>query len=156
MPEVSLDAADLRILRLLQADGRLTNQELAERAGLSTSACWRRVKRLEDEGVIRGYRADLDRRKVGVGVMAFIRIQIDDHGEAEAQRFVAAVGRLDAVVACWAVTGEADFLLQVAAPDLDAFGEFVMTVIGRLPGIKAMHSSLALKEIKAPTALPLG
>jgi DNA-binding Lrp family transcriptional regulator len=150
-----LDDADIRILRLLQDDGRLTNQELAQRANLSTSACWRRVKRLEDEGIIRGYRAELDRRAVGLGVMAFIRVQIDSHLAADAGRFVEAVGHLDEVVACYAVTGEADFLLQVVASDLDSFGDFAMTVIGRLPGIKAMHSTLTLKEIKAPTALPL-
>lgn len=155
MPELSLDAGDIRILRALQAEGRLTNQELAERVGMSTSPCWRRVRRLEESGVIRGYYAVVDRRAIGLGVLAFIRVVIDSHSEAEARRFEQDVQALDEVTACWSVAGEADFMLQVVAADLDAYAEFAMTVIRRLPRIKEMHTMFVLKEIKPAGALPL-
>lgn len=148
MPMV--DAADRRILEALQADGRLTNVELAERVGMSASPCWRRVRQLEAAGVIKGYRAEIDRRKVGLGVLALVSVEIDSHTEAEARRFEAEVARLPEVVACYSVSGQADFLLQVVAADLDGYADFAMTVIRRLPGIKAMHTSFVLKEIKAP------
>jgi Lrp/AsnC family transcriptional regulator, leucine-responsive regulatory protein len=128
-----LDAGDLRILGVLQAKGRLTNQELADKVGMSTSPCWRRVKRLEESGVIKGYQAVLDRRSVGLGVLAFIRVGIDSHSEAEARRFEKDVLKLDEVVACYSIAGDADFLLQVVARDLDAYAEFAMTVVRRLP-----------------------
>lgn len=145
-----VDAADRRILEALQADGRLTNVELAERVGMSASPCWRRVRQLEAAGVIKGYRAEIDRRKVGLGVLALVSVEIDSHTEAEARRFEAEVARLPEVVACYSVSGQADFLLQVVAADLDGYADFAMTVIRRLPGIKAMHTSFVLKEIKAP------
>lgn len=138
MPEISFDAADIRIMRALQGDGRMSNQDLAQAVGLSPSPCWRRVRRLEE-----------------LGVQAFVRARIGVHSEAEARLFEAEVMRLDEVIACWAITGEADFLLQVVAADLDAFGSFAMTVVRRLPGIREMHSSLVLREIKAPGSLPL-
>jgi len=145
-----LDAADRRILQTLQADGRLTNVELAERVGMSASPCWRRVRQLETAGIIKGYRAEIDRRKVGLGVLALVSVEIDSHTEAEAKRFEAEVARVPEVVACYSVSGQADFLLQVVAADLDSYADFAMTVIRRLPGIKAMHTSFVLKEIKAP------
>ncbi|MBY3134655.1 Lrp/AsnC family transcriptional regulator [Rhizobium laguerreae] len=146
---------DIRILKALQGDGRLTNQELAERVGMSTSPCWRRVKKLEEAGVIRGYQAVVDRRAVGLGVLAFVRVQIDTHSHDEAERFEREVGGLEAVIACYSVAGEADFLLQVVAADLDSYAEFAMTVIRRLPGIKEMHTMFVLKDIKASTILPV-
>ncbi|MBY3116457.1 Lrp/AsnC family transcriptional regulator [Rhizobium laguerreae] len=146
---------DIRILKALQGDGRLTNQELAERVGMSTSPCWRRVKKLEEAGVIRGYQAVVDRRAVGLGVLAFVRVQIDTHSHDEAERFEREVGELEAVIACYSVAGEADFLLQVVAADLDSYAEFAMTVIRRLPGIKEMHTMFVLKDIKASTILPV-
>ena len=156
MPEIKLEPGDVRILRALQAEGRLTNQELAERVGMSTSPCWRRVKRLEEAGVIRGYRASLDRRALGLGVLAFVRVVIDSHSKAEAEKFERDVQALEEVIACWSVAGDADFMLQVVATDLDAYAEFAMTVIRRLPGIKQMHTTLVLKELKATAGLPLG
>ncbi|MDR9762274.1 Lrp/AsnC family transcriptional regulator [Rhizobium redzepovicii] len=149
------EPGDIRILKALQSEGRLTNQELAERVGMSTSPCWRRVKRLEEAGVIRGYQALVDRRAVGLGVLAFVRVQIDTHSHDEAQRFEREVGELEAVIACYSVAGEADFLLQVVAADLDNYAEFAMTVIRRLPGIKEMHTMFVLKDIKASTILPV-
>ena len=155
MPEFPPDAGDIRILRALQAEGRLTNQELAARVGMSTSPCWRRVRRLEESGVIRVYQAMLDRRSLGLGVLAFVRVLIDSHSEAESHRFEDEVLKLDDVIACYAIAGESDFLLQVVAPDLDSYAEFAMTVIRRLPRIKEMHTMFVLKEIKPLTALPI-
>lgn len=155
MPDVTLDQGDIRLLRALQAQGRLTNQELADRVGMSTSPCWRRVRRLEEGGVIRGYQAVIDRRKVGLGVLAFVRVGIDSHSDAEARRFEEDVTRLEEVITCYSVAGDADFLLQVVARDLDAYAEFAMTVIRRLPRIKEMHTTFVLKEIKPTSLLPL-
>lgn len=150
-----LEPADARILAALQEDGRLTNQELAERVGLSASPCWRRVKQMEETGAIAGYRARVDRRKVGLGVLAFVRVKIDSHSEAEARAFEDEIQRLDAVVACYSLAGSADFLLQVAAADLDAYAEFAMNVIRRLPRIKEMETAIVLKEVKPLTGWPV-
>lgn len=152
---MDFEPGDIRILKALQSEGRLTNQELAERVGMSTSPCWRRVKRLEEAGVIRGYQAVIDRRAIGLGVLAFVRVQIDAHSHDEAERFEREVGELEAVIACYSVAGEADFLLQVVAADLDSYAKFAMTVIRRLPGIKEMHTMFVLKDIKASTILPV-
>jgi DNA-binding Lrp family transcriptional regulator len=155
MPEFTFEAGDIRILRALQGDGRLTNQELAARVGMSTSPCWRRVRRLEETGVIRGYQAVLDRRSLGLGVLAFVRVLIDSHSESESRRFEDEVQELENVIACYAIAGESDFLLQVVAADLDSYADFAMTVIRRLPRIKEMHTMFVLKEIKPLAALPL-
>jgi DNA-binding Lrp family transcriptional regulator len=155
MPPITIDAADVRILRTLQEDGRLTNIDLASKVGLSASPCWRRVRRLEESGAIRGYQAVVDRRVVGLGVLAFVRVQIDSHSDEDARRFEAEVAKLPEVVACYSIAGEADFLLQVVSDDLDAYAEFAMTVIRRLPGIKEMNTSFVLKEIKPMAATPV-
>ena len=155
MPELSLEPIDLRILSLLQAEGRLTNQALAETVGLSTSPCWRRVRQLEDDGVIQGYSARLDRRRLGLGVLVFIRVKIDTHSEREAEDFAAAVAALDEVVACYSIAGDADFLLQVVAQDLDHYADFAMSVVRRLPGIKEMQTTMVLKELKPFLGFPV-
>lgn len=150
-----LEPADVRILAALQDDGRLTNQSLAAEVGLSASPCWRRVRQLEESGVIQGYRAALDRREIGLGVLAFIRVKIDSHSAAEAEEFSRSVLDLDEVVACYSIAGDADFLLQVVSPDLDAYAEFAMTVVRRLPRIKEMQTTFVLKEIKPFGGFPL-
>ncbi|KTC59179.1 MULTISPECIES: Lrp/AsnC family transcriptional regulator [Pseudomonas syringae group] len=123
----------------------MTNQTLADQIGMSASPFWRRVKQLEEHRYVLGYRAVLDRRKIGLGVMVFIRVSIDSHSEAEARKFEQEVMQLDNVVACYSIGGDADFLLQVVARDLDSFADFA---IRRLPGIKEMQSMFVLKEIK--------
>ncbi len=152
---MEFERGDTQILRTLQLEGRISNQELADRVGMSTSPCWRRVRRLEESGVIKGYQAILDRKKVGLGVLAFIQVQIDSHSEAEAQSFEQEVLKLDEVVACYSIAGGADFLLQVVAADLDSYADFAMAVVRRLPRIKAMQTMFVLKEIKPLSALPL-
>ena len=155
MSESSLKPVDHRILDALQGDGRMTNQALSDAVGMATSPCWRRVRQLEDTGVITGYRADLSRQKLGLGVLAFVRVKIDSHNAEEAEEFSQSVMRLKEVVACYSVAGDADFLLQVVSTDLDSYAEFAMTIIRRLPGIKEMQTTFVLKEIKAFEGFPL-
>lgn len=155
MTKPTLGPIDVRILTTLQQDGRITNQILADQIGMSASPCWRRVRQLEEHRYIQGYRAVLDRRKIGLGVMVFIRISIDSHSEAEARKFEKEVMQLEDVVACYSIGGDADFLLQVVAPDLDSFADFAMTVVRRLPGIKEMQSMFVLKEIKPFVSFPV-
>ncbi|WP_321340473.1 Lrp/AsnC family transcriptional regulator [uncultured Cohaesibacter sp.] len=147
--------ADMRILKALQEDGRLTNQSLAEEVGLSTSPCWRKVRQLEESGVIEGYSARINRQAVGLGVLAFIRVKIDSHSEEESELFARQVQTLESVVACYSLAGDADFLLQVVAKDLDHYADFAMDEIRRLPRIKEMQSSMVLREIKPFNGYPL-
>lgn len=149
------DTTEMKILRLLQDDARITNQELADKAGMSASPCWRKVRKLEEDDVIQGYRAVLNRKKIGLGVMVFIRVTIDSHSEAEARKFEEEVTALEDVIACYSIGGDADFLLQVVASDLDSYADFAMSVVRRLPGIKEMQSMFVLKEIKPLTAYPV-
>ena len=156
MPKTELEPVDTRILDALQGDGRLTNQALADKVGLSASPCWRRVNRLEQDGTIQGYRAVLDRAGIGLGVLAFVRVRIDSHSEEEAEEFSRSVMRLKQVIACYSVAGDADFLLQVVSADLDSYADFAMNVVRRLPGIKEMQTTFVLKEIKPFEGYPVG
>ncbi|WP_275556737.1 Lrp/AsnC family transcriptional regulator [Mixta sp. Marseille-Q2659] len=152
---MAITPTEIKILRLLQDDARVTNQDLADKVGMSASPCWRKVRKLEEEGVIQGYRAVLDRKKIGLGVMVFVRVAIDSHSEAEAKKFEEEVTALEDVVACYSIGGDTDFLLQVVAPDLDSYADFAMSVIRRLPGIKEMQSMFVLKEIKPLVNYPV-
>lgn len=152
---IDLDAHDLKILAALQENGRLTNNELAEQVGLSASPCWRRVKRLEAEGVIRGYQAVFDQRRLGLGVTVFVSVSIERNDTAAHQAFEQAVVRLPEVVACHIVGGQHDFLLQIVVEDLDAYAAFALHTLGQLPGVREIHSSFVLKEVKPPMRLPL-
>lgn len=152
---MAIDKTEIKILQLLQDDARITNQVLAEKVGMSASPCWRRVKKLEEDNVIQGYRAILNRKKVGLGVMVFVRVIIDSHSEAEAQKFEQEVSELENVVACYSIGGDTDFLLQVVSHDLDSYADFSMSVIRRLPRIKEMQSMFVLKEIKPLDAYPI-
>ena len=122
---------------------------------MSASPCWRRVRQLEEHKVIQGYRAVLDRRKIGLGVLVFVRVTIDRHSEIEARKFEQEVMALEDVVACYSIGGDADFLLQVVSRDLDTFADFAMSVIRRLTGIKEMQSMFVLKEIKPFVSFPV-
>ncbi|MGK3123924.1 Lrp/AsnC family transcriptional regulator [Candidatus Pantoea formicae] len=152
---MSLSKTDVKILEHLQQDARITNQQLADAIGLSASPTWRKVRKLEEDQVIQGYRAVLNRRKIGLNVMVFVRVTIDSHSETEARKFEAEVTALENVVSCYSIGGDADFLLQVVSADMDAYAEFAMSVIRRLPGIKEMQSMFVLKEVKGVTGLPL-
>lgn len=152
----SLDKFDLAILQELQADGRLTNAELAQRIGLSAAPCWRRVRALEESGFIKGYHAEIDRRKVGLGVLAFVRLDTDRATVDAARQLEDAIRLLPEVVACHYISGNGMFELQVVAQDLDGFSRFALNSLMRLPYVKDLHTSFSLGEVKASSALPLG
>ncbi|WP_442865194.1 Lrp/AsnC family transcriptional regulator [Acinetobacter sp. HY1485] len=151
-----LDAIDYQILNLLQQNARLTNQNIADKVHLSASPCWRKIKKLEDMAIIEGYGVRLNRKKLGLGVMVFVKVVIDHHSEEEAKKFEQEVECLDHVIACYSIGGDADFLLQVVAKDLDEYAHFSMNVIRRLSGIKEMQSMFVLKEIKKFNGFPIG
>jgi DNA-binding Lrp family transcriptional regulator len=152
---MTLSSTDVKILTLLQNDARMTNQSVADSIGLSASPCWRKIHKLEEDEVIQGYRAVLNRRKIGLTVMVFVRVTIDSHSESEAKKFEEEVAALEDVVACYSIGGDADFLLQVVARDLDSYADFAMSVVRRLPGIKEMQSMFVLKEIKPLVSYPI-
>lgn len=150
-----LDQVDNNILDNLQRDGRLSNARLAQELSLSETPCWRRIKRLEEEGVIEGYQANLNRRKLGLGVMAFVQITCTEHDEETTRAFEAIIRSSANIMSCHNTTGNADFLLQVVARDLDDYSNFVERVIRKLPGVSAIQSNLSLRELKSSTRLPL-
>lgn len=145
-----LEPRDLQILDLLQRDSRLSNQDLAERVGMSTSACWRRVRALEEAGVIRGYRAEIDPRQAGLAFHAIIHVRLVRHAREIVERFVAEVMRHEEVQDCYATTGSADYHLRVLCRDLDAFNDFMERTLFRLEGIANIQTNLVLRHIKAP------
>jgi Lrp/AsnC family transcriptional regulator, leucine-responsive regulatory protein len=153
LPE--LDSTDLAILSALQAEGRITNQELADRVGLSLSPCWRRLKRLEEEGVIEGYQATINRRAVGLSVIAFVQVDIERHTQAMERKFEEAIANLDAVVSCHVISGDAAFMLVVMSESLEAFSQFALDTLMALPGVKDLRTSFSLREVKHKSLLPL-
>lgn len=150
-----LDRTDLRILRELQRDGRLAIVELAERVSLSPTACQRRVKKLEDGGVIERYTAVLNPARLGQQLQAFVRVSIERQSREATVAFEEAIRRRPEVRACYVMTGDLDFLLHVVAADLQAFAEFSMKVLIGLPGVKDVRSSLVLEAIKQDEGLSL-
>ena len=155
MPETSLDRTDLLLLAELQRNSRQTNAELAERVHLSPSACLRRVQRLEREGVIAGYRAELDPEKLGLGLQAFVRVRLGRHDAAAVAAFAEFAAGWDEVVACHALTGDMDYLLQVVVRDLDHFSRFLLDNVLALAGGADVNSSFVLRTVKRFRGLPL-
>jgi Lrp/AsnC family transcriptional regulator, leucine-responsive regulatory protein len=156
MPKADLDAIDCRIVAELQAEARLSNVELAERVGLSPSPCLRRVKRLERDGYITGYRAVLRRDHVGLGFSVFVGIKLESHANARALNFEDSVCGWPEVVACHLVSGEADYMLEVVVPDLEHYQRFLVGRLLELPIVREVRSNIALQTIKAAGPLPLG
>ena len=156
MPNLELDPIDRKILRELQRDGRITNLALSEKVGLSPSPCLRRVRLLEEAGVVEGYGARLNRVKVGLGITAFVGVTIEKHAEADANVFIAAIRAMDEVVACHITSGDHDFLLEVVVPDLQAFRDFTLERLMKTPGIQLVRSSFAIDALKTAGQLPLG
>lgn len=155
MATSDLDRTDLLLLAELQRSGRQTNAELAERVHLSPSACLRRVQRLEREGVIAGYRAEVDPERVGVGLQAFVRVQLARHDAESVAAFARQVNAWDEVVACHALTGDMDYLLQVAVADLEHFSRFLLDRLLGQAGVADVNSSFVLRTVKAFRGLPL-
>ncbi len=152
---VRLDAHERRILIELQGDARLTNQELAQRVGLSPSACWRRVKALEEAGVILRYAAILDPKKVGLGECVFAHVTLARHSLAMTHEFADSIRIRPEVMECFFTTGDADILLRVATPSVSAYDRFLEEFVFSAPGISQVRSNFALRQIKYETALPL-
>jgi len=151
----TLDRFDLAILQELQADGRLTNAELAQRVGLSPAPCWRRVRALEERGFIQGYRAVLDRDKLGLGVLAFVRLDADRNNGDVTRQLEQAIRAIPEVVSCHYISGSGTFELQVVSRDLHHFSAFAREVLLNLPNVKDLHTSFSLGEVKAGGAIPL-
>lgn len=149
-----LDTKDRRLLAELQRDARLTMQELADRVGLSSSAVWRRVKALEESGVIERYAAIANTRKAGFGLSSMVHLSLARHEQKNVDHFIREVLQHPEVLECFQTSGEADFHLRVVVPDIDAYNEFLDGFIFRLPGVSQVRSNIILKEIKADTALP--
>ncbi len=155
MPVAELDRIDLLLLAELQRGGRLTNAELAERVNLSASATLRRVQRLEREHVIAGYRAEVDPERVGLGLQAFVRVQLSRHDSEAIAAFTDCVNRWDEVVACHALTGDMDYLLHVVVRDLEHFSRFLLDHLLSQAGVADVNSSFVLRTVKAFRGLPL-
>jgi len=153
--QVDVDAVDLELLAALQANARLTTSELAQMTGVSQSPCWRRIRRMEEAGLIEGYRARLNRRALGYGTVAFVSISIDFQNEARTAEFVEQVRAIPEVVMFHGVTGTADFLLMVVTEDLDAFSELLQRRLHRLPGVRQVQTSISLQEFKGFDELPI-
>jgi Lrp/AsnC family leucine-responsive transcriptional regulator len=149
-----LDATDRRILRALRRDGRLSIVALAEEVGLSPTPCQRRLRRLE-EGVIAGYTAVLDHARLGLPLQAFVQVSLNSHAEEVVARFQAALAVRTEVLAAYTMSGEMDFLLHVAAADFEAYAEFALKALLRMPGVKDTRSSFVLQALKPPGGVPL-
>lgn len=151
---VTVEPADLRLLKLLQADGRITNQALAEAAHLSASACWRRVRALEEAGVIAGYAALVSRERAGFSTSAILHVSLERHDSGIVENFVRRVAGRPEILECFATTGDADYHLRVVVRDMAAYNDFLDNFLFRLAGVRQVRSNIVLKEIKTGVALP--
>lgn len=151
----TLDRYDIQILAELQADARLTNVELAQRVGLSAAPCWRRVRALEEAGYIKGYHAEIDRHRIGLGVLAFVRLDADRNTGEGTRAMEEAIRKIPEIVSCHYISGAGTFELQVVSRDLDSFSQFARQVLINLPNVKDIHTSFSLGEVKASTSWPL-
>lgn len=152
---VQLDEIDRHILQILQAEAHLTNVELSDRVGLSPTPCLRRVKRLEEAGLIRGYRADVDHHKLGYPIMAFVQITLNQQVESALDVVEAAVRERPEIINCYLVTGDSDYLLHVVAPSLDAYGDFMRNHLTKISAIRNIKTSFVLDNILHNRPLPV-
>jgi Lrp/AsnC family leucine-responsive transcriptional regulator len=152
---IPLDETDRKILSLLQADCRLTLTEVADKVGLSVSPCHRRIKRMEENGVVLRYAAVVDPRAVGLPVSVFVSIKLERQKEADLERFAKAIASWQEVVECYLMTGQRDYLLRVVVADLVAYEQFIKHKLTRLDGISSIESSFALDQVKFAVSLPL-
>lgn len=150
-----LDSYEKRILQYLQEDASCSNAELADKVGLSASPCWRRIDRLEREGVIKKKVAIVDRQKVGLNAHIFAQVKLNAHGRANLDEFTNAIQAFPEVLECYVLMGAVDFLLRIVATDIEAYERFFFDRLSQLPGVHEVNSTVALSEIKATTALPI-
>ncbi|WP_166940726.1 Lrp/AsnC family transcriptional regulator [Sphingopyxis panaciterrae] len=151
-----LDPFEIKIIRELQRDASQTTAEIAERVGLSTSPCWRRIDRLEREGVIRKKVAVIDRRKVGLNAHIFAQVKLNAHGRANLDEFGEAIRSFPEVLDAYVLMGTTDFMLRIVAKDIDAYERFFFDQLSKLSGVQEINSTVALSEIKSTNELPIG
>lgn len=154
--KAELDATDWKILRELQNDGRITNVELSRRVGISAPPCLRRVKRLEDSGLIRGYRALLNAQALGLGVVAFCQVGLHHQSESELKAFSELTRAWPIVRAAWMVSGDSDFLLHCVAPDLETFQTFVIEKLTSAPNVDTVRTALTIRQVKDEGMVEIG
>jgi len=154
MPQ--FDEFEIKMLDILQRDGRKPVSEIAQEIGLSNTPCARRFEALQEAGVIKGFAARIGRRAVGLMVEVFVQVRLVSHSDDSPEKFIAAVQRMDEVSACWTMTGDYDFLLHVMVPSVDDLNAFVMHRLMRLSGVRDVHTQLVLQNIKGPGHVPLG
>lgn len=152
---MKLDAYERKILAILQEDCTLSAAEVAERVGLSTTPCWRRIQRLREAGVIARQVALVDRRKVGLNAQIFAQVKLNAHGRQHLDEFTAAIRGFPEVLEAYVLMGPVDFLLRIVTADIEAYERFFFDKLSRIEGIQEINSTTALSEVKATTALPL-
>jgi len=150
-----LDRASRQILEALQADARLSTQALADKVGLSATPVWRRVKEMEERGLIRGHVALLDREKLGLSICVLANVSLVRHSEGAVEQFERLVSTQREIIECHAITGEADYVIKVVAADMKAYDAFLQQHIFKLPGVASVRSNVVLREVKYDTALPV-
>ena len=155
MGATTIDELDRSILAILQEEGRVTNVELASRVGLTAPPCLRRMRALEDEGVIAGYRAVLDREKLGIPMTVFVELKVDQHSDRTATAISEALNAAPEVISAHVVSGSADFLLEVAVPDLAGYEQLMFGTLLKLPNVSDVRSNFALRTVKAAGPLPV-
>lgn len=153
---MTLGRREKDILRILQRNGRISNADLAQQVGLSESPCFRRVKQMEASGLIAGYAATVDQRKLGLEVTAFVQVTMEKQSEADTEKFLDRVAAEEHIVECFATSGSHDYLMKVVARNIDHFSDLTMRRILKYPGVKNVESSFSLLEIKNNRALPTG
>ncbi|MBW3696084.1 Lrp/AsnC family transcriptional regulator [Vibrio sp. T187] len=149
-----MDRIDLHLLSLLQKDGRLTTAQLAEEVGLSASPCARRIKRLEEQGIISGYRVSLSRGKAGIAMTVFVEVSLNNHQVTSIENFESAIVQMEEVISCHVVSGAYDYLLEVVSKDLTGYEEFTRK-LQRLENVKDIHTHLAIRQVKGNAPLPI-
>lgn len=155
MQNIDIDQTDRRILKLMQAEAGINAAGIGEKIGLSQSACWRRIQRLRDEGVIKDQPVILDPEKVGLSTMVFAQVKLTSHGRSKLTDFADAVRKYPEVLDCYVVLGNVDFLLRIVAEDIKGYERFMYEKLSQLPGVQEVNSSIALSEIKHTTVLPI-
>jgi Lrp/AsnC family transcriptional regulator, leucine-responsive regulatory protein len=155
MNAISVDRFDIQLLEELQRNGHATNSELGEKIHLSASQVSRRVQRLQEGGVLDHYAAILDPLAVGLDVMVFTLISMEDHNDAAIRKFEREIKKLPQVLECFSLTGEADYMLRIVAPDLASFAEFMSRHLQSMPGVTNVRSSVTLQRVKQTHVLPL-
>ena len=154
---MEIDRFDRQILQVIQKDGRISNQDLADRIGLSPSPCLRRVRALEEAGIVTGYRALVNAKALGYTLMALIYISMDKHTPERFEHFEKEISQIDEVLECLLITGQdADYQIKVIVRDMDAFQELLLNRINRIQGVTGVHSSFVLRRVVDKTALPVG